>query len=75
MNEWLKEEAGWYTHPIYGGVCKEKNGWYAYPMRYDSDVSMGPYRTLAIAKDKIRQDLFGIIDLIALYPDSICGVQ
>lgn len=23
----------------------------------------------------IRQDLFGIIDVIALYPNSICGVQ
>ena len=58
MNEWLKEETGWYTHPIFGGVCKEKNGWYAYPMRYNSDISMGPYKTLAIAKDKIEGEYF-----------------
>ena len=24
---------------------------------------------------KIRQDMFGFIDYVALYPDSICGLQ
>jgi len=48
--EWRKEESGWYTHLKYGGICRESDGWYIYPMYYDSDIGIGPYQTLKIAK-------------------------
>src|SRR3972149_11564416 len=25
--EWTRQEAGWYTHPTLGGICREQDGW------------------------------------------------
>lgn len=46
-HEWGRIEAGWYTHPKHGGVCKERDGWYWYPA-CDKDRS-GPRKTLKAA--------------------------
>ena len=56
--EWKKEESGWYTHLKYGGICRESDGWYIYPMYYDSDIGIGPYQTLKIAKQKTEKRYF-----------------
>jgi hypothetical protein len=48
MVEWEKQELGWHTHPVFGGICKESCGfWYVYSL--DMGVH-GPYRTLREAK-------------------------
>jgi hypothetical protein len=59
---WTQEEAGWYTHPKLGGVCKEHDGWWWYPSAFwDRRLPgkvywkvpinrTGPFKTLRQAK-------------------------
>jgi hypothetical protein len=61
---WECQEAGWYIHPIYGGVCKEsaetaenqggphKAGWYFYPRNANRCIGPYPNMTEAMAAAK-----------------------
>lgn len=56
--KWDFQEAGWYIHPTYGGVCLETSetirshggtgaGWYYWPKH--NNKALGPYKTMAEA--------------------------
>lgn len=43
--DWHCEETGWWTHDVFGGVCREDDGrWYAYPR--DRHDAVGSFDTL-----------------------------
>lgn len=46
---WTRE-AGWYTHPEYGRICKERDGWWYVYRNQDEDSGPVPFRTLFAAK-------------------------
>ena len=44
-NDWIMQEAGWWTSRIYGGVVKERDGkWHCYPSWVDSEVSYSNHK-------------------------------
>lgn len=43
---WTAQEAGWWTHPKYGGVVKERKGWGCYPLDMPDDSAAWYRRTL-----------------------------
>jgi hypothetical protein len=53
QHEWDCEEAGWYTHPEYGGICNEGDGWYFYPLKHKNRI--GPFKTLQNAKNEAEK--------------------
>ena len=55
MTTWNFEEAGWYTHPEFGGVCREIKGWYAYPL--NTKAVLGPFKTMEAAKSAAEKPL------------------
>lgn len=55
---WVKEEPGWYTHEILGGISQERDGkWYAYPTYNMSKY--GPFGSLKLAQEYIEEDYYG----------------
>jgi hypothetical protein len=57
VGEWGFMEAGWYVHPILGGLCKETadtahaagsphgGGWYFWPVDESRGCFLGPFKT------------------------------
>jgi hypothetical protein len=51
---WRFEEAGWYTHPTLGGICRENDGWYFWPF-CQASKRVGPYKTLREAREAVER--------------------
>ena len=47
---WHFEHAGWYTHPLLGGICRENDGWYFWPL-CQASKRVGPFKTLREAEE------------------------
>lgn len=47
---WERIEAGWYTSEI-GGIVEEDDGWYFYPIDKPDSARVGPFDTLAQARE------------------------
>ena len=55
MNAWEQQEPGWWTHPLYGGVCRERDGkWHIHPL--NSPPLIGGLKTM---KDAMATAEFG----------------
>lgn len=54
MTAWTREEPGWYTHPVLGGICLEEDDtWWWYPL--NTATARGPYRTLSQAQEEAER--------------------
>lgn len=69
-NGWSQSEAGWWTHPTLGGICRENNGWYAYPLL---GGRRGPFKNskeaAALKEDAQPKQPFAFV------PDAIAKVR
>ena len=49
---WEMQEAGWWTHPVFGGIVKEGARWFLYPLCPNTNTSCWP--TLRAAMREVR---------------------